>query len=78
MNSVSIYDAKTGFSSLVDKVQKGSFFIITKRGEPVAKLCPVEPADTRRPLGVMSLPDLPDSFFEPLPDDELELWGGQA
>lgn len=32
--------AKTHLSSLIDDVQKGEEYIITKRGKPVAKLIP--------------------------------------
>lgn len=28
-----------------------------------------------RKIGFMDGPPLPDSFFEPLPEEELELWG---
>ncbi|MDR0347039.1 MAG: type II toxin-antitoxin system prevent-host-death family antitoxin [Coriobacteriales bacterium] len=75
MDCMSIYEAKTGFSALIDKVQKGSTVLITKRGEAVAKIVPLSTADNKRKLGLMSLPELPDSFFEPLPEEELGLWG---
>ena len=29
----------------------------------------------KRKLGFVDVPPLPDSFFDPLPDEELELWG---
>ena len=45
-------------------------------------LMPVINAETRertqkpkRRLGFVDLPPLPDSFFEPLPEEELRLWG---
>ena len=75
MNTVSLYEAKTGFSALVDKASKGVSTIVVKRGVPMAKIVPIEKGDDKRLLGVMSLPELPDSFFEPLPEGELELWG---
>lgn len=75
MDVVNLYEAKTGLSALVDKASKGVSTIVSKRGVPTAKIVPIENDDKKRVLGVMSLPDLPDSFFEPLPDDELELWG---
>jgi prevent-host-death family protein len=75
MDTVNLYEAKTALSALVDKANKGVSTIVAKRGVPVAKIVPIEKADEKRLLGVMSLPELPDSFFEPLPEDELELWG---
>ncbi|GHU19294.1 antitoxin [Betaproteobacteria bacterium] len=75
MDTVSLYEAKTGFSALIDKASKGSGTIVAKRGVPMAKIVPIEKGEGKRTLGVMSLPELPDSFFEPLPADELERWG---
>lgn len=34
------FEAKTHLSTLIDDVQKGNEFIITRRGKPVAKLIP--------------------------------------
>ena len=36
--SIGSFDAKTHLSNILDEVQKGVEFIITKRGKPVAKL----------------------------------------
>lgn len=36
--SVGSFDAKTHLSNILDEVQKGVEFIITKRGKPVAKI----------------------------------------
>lgn len=75
MDTVNIYAAKAGLSGLVDKASKGVSTIVAKRGVPTAKIVPIEKGDEKRILGVMSLPQLPSSFFEPLSDAELELWG---
>ncbi len=34
------FEAKTHLSNLIDDVQKGNDYIITKRGKPVARLIP--------------------------------------
>ena len=39
--SVGAYDAKTHFSELLEKVEAGEEFTITKHGTPVARLVPV-------------------------------------
>ena len=44
MPTVGAYQAKTNFSELVERVQKGERFTITRYGEPVAVLIPVESA----------------------------------
>jgi len=41
---VSVYEAKTQLSSLLEKVASGDEVVITNRGNPVAELVPVKPA----------------------------------
>ncbi len=44
--TIGSFEAKTHLSGLIDNVQKGHEYIITKRGKPVAKLVPyVDPSD---------------------------------
>lgn len=39
---IGAFDAKTHFSGILEKVENGADFIITKRGKPVAKIIPIE------------------------------------
>ncbi len=39
-NQISTFDTKTHLSGLLEKVQKGESFLITKRGKPIAKIIP--------------------------------------
>lgn len=48
MSTVSLKDAKAGFSSLVDDVVRGEFVTITRHGKPVAALVPVAAAEIAR------------------------------
>ena len=41
-NHVGIFEAKTHFSELVDRVRAGETFVVTKHGMPVARLVPAE------------------------------------
>lgn len=50
MPSIGAYQAKTQFSNLIKKVMQGERIIITRYGEPVAILSPVE-SGPPRPLG---------------------------
>jgi len=56
--------------------------VITKRGRPVAKLLPiVSKARPHAKAGVWKGRTgfgLSDSFFDPLPEDELALWNGEG
>ena len=41
MQQIGSYEAKTHLPKLLDRVQKGERFVITKHGHPVAELIPV-------------------------------------
>lgn len=71
---VNVQDAKTRLSELLARVERGDDFIIARSGKPVAVLKAVEPAP-RRELGFAPGAELPDSFWEPLGDDDLSTWG---
>jgi prevent-host-death family protein len=40
MQAIGAFEAKTHFSALLERVEKGEQIIITKHGHPVAKLIP--------------------------------------
>jgi prevent-host-death family protein len=40
MHTVGAFEAKTHFSALLERIEKGEQIIITKHGHPVAKLVP--------------------------------------
>ena len=44
MITLGAFEAKTHLSSLLDRVAQGEEVVITKRGKPVARLVPIEPA----------------------------------
>lgn len=72
MTTVNVHDAKTNLSRLLEEVASGKEVIISRRGRPVARLCPLEQPALRVP-GLLS-GQVGDAFFEPLPDEELEAW----
>ena len=43
MQTKGAFEAKTHFSSLLEQVEKGEEFLITRHGHPVAKLTSVKP-----------------------------------
>lgn len=45
MQTIGAFEAKTHFSSLLEKVEKGEQIIITKHGHPVARLVPAAKID---------------------------------
>lgn len=75
---VSLYEAKTHLSQLVEEAAQGQEIIITKSGKPKARLVPLAAEDTRhlrkpgRGKGrVWIAPD----FDAPLPPEILRLFG---
>ena len=77
--TVTIHYAKTNLSRLIAEACAGEEIIIARGKEPVAQLVPLKPvnkAKTRREFGLLKGQfEVGPEFFEPLPDDELELWG---
>lgn len=45
MAEIGIKGLKSGASSIIDEVQAGAAYVVTKRGRPVAVLLPVEDAE---------------------------------
>jgi prevent-host-death family protein len=45
METVGAFDAKTHLAALLERVEKGETFVITRHGRPVAQLVPVEQRD---------------------------------
>ncbi|MGI6457886.1 MAG: type II toxin-antitoxin system Phd/YefM family antitoxin [bacterium] len=48
MEKIGIHEAKVHFSKLIDRVDKGEEFIITRRGVPVARIKPVKNNDQEK------------------------------
>ena len=76
MIMVNIYEAKAKLSEYVQAAAGGERVLICNRNQPVAELRAVEQKRTEpRPIGGGSYTyDVPPTFFEPLPDRELDEW----
>lgn len=73
---VNVHEAKTRMSELLARVEAGDEVVIARAGHPVATLVPIAvPAE--RSLGFVEGFQAPESFFDPLPDDELAAWDGR-
>lgn len=72
METVNIHEAKTHFSKLLARVNSGEEIIIAKSGKPYARLIPFKQLKKRTPGIVKGR--VTDSFFEPLPENELREW----
>jgi len=72
MTIVNVHEAKTNLSRLLEAAAAGEEIIIAKAGKPVAKLVPIE-QPKREPGRLKGLIQWSDTFFDPLPDDVLEV-----
>ena len=48
MNEIGAYEAKTHLPALLERVERGERFVITRHGRPVAELAPVAKRDSQR------------------------------
>ena len=69
---VKVQEAKTRLSAILADVERGEEVIIARGDVPVARLIPVRELPARE-LGFVPY-HVPDSFDEPLPEDELAAW----
>jgi prevent-host-death family protein len=70
---VGIHEAKTNLSKLIPAALAGEEVIITKSGQPLVKLVPVQQERKRRPLGLFkNKMILHGDLSEPLPQDILD------
>ena len=74
---VNVHQAKTQLSRLLARVEAGEDIVIARRGEPVARLVGCKPRNKRQPDILKGKIVIPDSFFDPLPDEELTAWEGR-
>ena len=77
MRTVNIHEAKTTLSRLLVQVEAGEDIIIARNGKPVARLVGVQKRGKRQPDIFKGKIVIPDSFFDPLPEEELKAWEGE-
>lgn len=80
MIKLNIHEAKTHLSKYLAKLEKGETIVLCRRNIPIAEIRPLPGAATKpRPLGLAKgKVHIPSSFFDPLPDELLELFEGKG
>jgi antitoxin (DNA-binding transcriptional repressor) of toxin-antitoxin stability system len=75
MTVVSVHEAKTHLSRLIEKVLAGEEVVIARNKQPVVRLIREAPPKKKPLLGALKGQfEVDDSFFEPLSEDELATW----
>ena len=74
---VNVHEAKTQLSRLLARVEAGEEVVIARRGEPVARLVGCKPRSRRQADVLKGKVVIPESFFDPLPEEELTAWEGR-
>ncbi len=78
MKSVNVHEAKTQFSKLLAKVERGGAVVIARAGKPVAKLVAIDLATAVPTLGAdAGTFVVPEDFDAPLPAEVLDEFEGR-
>jgi prevent-host-death family protein len=72
--AVSIHAAKTHLSRLIARAEAGEEIVIARGRKPVAKLVPITPKPKRVFGSMKGQFTIGPEFFEPMSEEELELW----
>lgn len=67
-----VHEAKTHFSELLARVERGEKITIARAGKPIGQLVALERPP--RQFGFLDLGHIPDEFFAPLTEEELKDW----
>lgn len=76
MDFINVHAAKTNLSKLIERACRGEEIIIARDNVPVVRLVPIEGAvEPERKFGSLRGQfEIPGTFFDPLPAEELDAW----
>jgi prevent-host-death family protein len=75
MKTVTIHDAKTNLSKLIEEACQGEEIVIARGPKPVVRLVPIADVKGRRQPGALRGKfRVGPEFFEPLSEEELADW----
>jgi antitoxin (DNA-binding transcriptional repressor) of toxin-antitoxin stability system len=69
MLKINIHEAKTHLSRYLPKLEEGETILLCKRNVPIAEIRPIAKKISRKIGLAKGLGDIPDAFFEPLPEE---------
>jgi prevent-host-death family protein len=75
MKTITIHEAKTNLSRLIEKACRGEEIIIALSSDRIVRLIPIGQCKGHRKLGILKGKLVVGrEFFEPLPPEELARW----
>ena len=76
---VNVTEAKANLSRYLKRVERGETVVLCRRNVPIAEIRALpKPKREPRPVGIDRGMTIPDTFFEPLPDDLLAAFEGDS
>ena len=75
---ITVAEAKAHLSRLLAEAEAGEEVVIARGSKPVAKLVPVEQTGKRQFGALKGIVSFDESFWDPLPEEELRRWNGQG
>jgi antitoxin (DNA-binding transcriptional repressor) of toxin-antitoxin stability system len=73
-----MHEAKTHLSRYIKQLKRGEIIVLCRRNQPVAEIRPLSADNGKRRVGLAQGEFVaPASFFEPLPDDLLDVFNGK-
>lgn len=80
MIRLNIHEAKTHLSAYLARLEAGETILLCKRNVPIAEIRPLpKKRKEPRPIGLAKGTfDVPEGFYEPLPDELLDLFEGKG
>ena len=75
---ITLHEAKTHLSRIVDEVAGGAEIIIAKAGKPMARLAPITHRARKKKLGLLKgKVNVPDDFNTPLDEEVIDQFEGR-
>ena len=79
MTTVTVHAAKTHLSRLIQRAAAGEEIVIVRGKTPVARLIAIPQQPVNRKFGAYRGEfEVPDGFFDPLPEEELAAFEGEG
>jgi len=79
MIKLNMHEAKTHLSRYLAELAEGEVIVVCRRNEPIAEIRAIAKRKAVRPVGLAKGEfEVPDSFFEPLPEDVIDSFEGRG